>query len=269
MEKDLVAKIVEIENKFAILKPYLEKHHEFRGLINIQSKICRKPEILFIGINPGQGAFIKMNYQKKDVKFPNGLLSNPFHFDNLDLDWLKFDNARKEGAWFEKNKNVNNPFPKKMLDILFNIYEGKFGKIDFKNIKIQENFINEIANKIVYTNICPIATKDENELKKIYKKLFKEEKLNNHWNDGTIKNFFRQKTIDLILELQPKLIVCIGFSVYKDLFLAETSKKEKVFYTKSSFKRQNLEYSFPTVTFSRKGAWNIKEISKLIMETRI
>lgn len=269
MNKDIIEKTIKIENKFLPLKEYLENYSDYKGMINIQSKISFQPSILFLGINPGEGAFNELNQNQEkinlgEIRFPNRLLSNEKYFKSLDLDWFKENNA-KYGKWFEKGK-TKNTFPKQMIDILYNISENSLGrKINLAVDEDKKLFVDEIANKIVYTNICPIATKSTKELKIIYRKLAKEPDLKNYWN-GTVQNFFRQRTIDLILELQPKLIVCVGSSVYKDLFLKDTSKKEKVFSSSEIIKRKDNQYKIEVVTFSRKGTWSIKKISDLVIK---
>lgn len=267
---DLINKIIEVEEKFNPVITVLEEKSKekdfnyrklYKGIISIQSKISFQPEILFLGINPGEGAFIQKNYKEGNTfYYPKELVSQN---KKLELNWLQDDNAR-QGKWY--NGKVKNLFPKQMIDILFYISQNKFKKdlnlFDEDNRRL---FITEIADKIVYTNLCPIATKSTKELKTIYKKLSDEESLKNHWN-GTVQNFFRQRTIDLILALQPKLIVCVGNSVYKDLFLKDTSKKDKVFSTISVLKREGSEYPFKTIVFSRKGTWDTKKISELIIK---
>jgi hypothetical protein len=273
MNQDLVEKIINIEAKYYPLIEVLEEKQEqnsyryrelYKGIISIQSKISFQPEILFIGINPGEGAFLEKNHKSGNTfYFPKELLTKN---TSLELNWFKDNNARY-GKWFDENAKTKNSFPKQMIDILLNFSEKKLGKrIDLKNEYERNLFINEIANKIVYTNICPIATKSTKELKIIYKKLAEENTLKNHWN-GTVQNFFRQRAIDLILELQPKLIVCVGNSAYKELFLKNTSNKEKVFSSTESV-RKNNDQKFKVVTFSRKGAWDIKKISELLKNER-
>jgi hypothetical protein len=267
MEKNLVEKLIKIESKFlkvidileekGILEKDLKYQKLYKGFISIQSKIIKNPRILFLGINPGEGAFNQKNFKLKTTHFfPKDLFS-----EKTNLNWLKYDNAREKGEWFETNKKIKNKFPKQFLDILFNVY----GKTEFKNIESQKRFIDEITDKIVYTNICPIATKNEFELKKIYTKLSKEKDLKKHWN-GTVENFFKQRTIDLILLLQPKLIVCAGKSVYKSLFSSKPLKNESAFLSTEIIKRQDKIYPVEVITFSRKGAWDTKKISKLIIE---
>lgn len=267
---ELIGKIISIEEKYnpiieileeKKIEKFLKYRNLYKGIISIQSKISYQPEILFIGINPGEGAFVQKNYKEGNTfYFPKELLNKKI---KLDLDWFKDNNAR-HGKWFDENAKTKNSFPKQMIEILLNFSEKKLGKrINLKSEEEINLFINQVANKIVYTNICPIATKSTKELKSIYKKLSKEEILKNHWN-GTVQNFFRQRTIDLILELQPKHIVCVGSSVYKDLFLKDTSKKDKVFLSFEVIKRKDNQHKFEVVTFSRKGAWNIKKISELL-----
>ncbi len=273
MNQDLVEKIINIEAKYYPLIEVLEEKQEqnsyryrelYKGIISIQSKISFQPEILFIGINPGEGAFLEKNHKNGNTfYFPKELLTKN---TSLELNWFKDNNARY-GKWFDENAKTKNSFPKQMIDILLGFSEKKLGKrIDLKNEDERNLFINEIANKIVYTNICPIATKSTKELKIIYKKLAEENTLKNHWN-GTVQNFFRQRAIDLILELQPKLIVCVGNSAYKELFFKNTSNKEKVFSSTESV-RKNNDQKFKVVTFSRKGAWDIKKISELLKNER-
>ena len=267
--KDLTDRIIEIEEKFNSIIPVLEEknnkegfkyRHLYKGIISIQSKISFQPEILFLGINPGEGAFIQKNYKEGNTfYYPKELVDSD---KKLELNWLQDNNAR-QGKWY--HGKVKNTFPKQMIDILHYTSKVKCKKeINLSDEEDRKLFIREIADKIVYTNLSPIATKSAKELKIIYNKLSKEDSLKDHWN-GTVQNFFRQRTIDLILALQPKLIVCVGNSVYKDLFLKDTAKKDKVFSTTGILKRAGQEHFFKTVVFSRKGTWDTKRISELIL----
>ena len=82
---ELIDKIITIEERFKEIVKVLEEkelvkdfsyRELYKGVISIQSKITFEPEILFIGINPGCGAFTKKNYKTgKTYYFPKELIS--------------------------------------------------------------------------------------------------------------------------------------------------------------------------------------------------
>jgi hypothetical protein len=286
MKNKTIENIQNLEKQYFPIKEILENSEKYKGLykglISIQSKIANNPDILFLGINPGEGAYIEINQKSKKNKFPERLISNNDYLSSIELDWLKKGVSRGEKIkgnwfayeWYERDKKINNSFPSRMIDLLYFLGESKLGKgLDSKSEIFTKKFNEEITDKIVYTNINPIATKSTTELEKIITLLSKEESLKNHWKPdkqnritkSIVKNFFRQRTFDLINILKPKVIVCLGNTVYSELTYRKIGNKSKVFTSK--YNVRNIEYNM--VTFSRSGTWSplLKEVSIQINNT--
>lgn len=288
MKNQTIENIQNIEKKYLPIKKIIENSNEYKdlykGIISIQSKIVDNPDILFLGINPGEGAYLEMNPKpdKYKVKYPEKLILNNDYLSNIELDWLKKGVSRGEKIkgdwfayeWYERTENVNNSFPSKMIDLLYFLGESKIGKdIDIKSEQFTQELNEKIINKIVYTNVNPISTKSTVELEKIITLLSKEKNLKNHWSyskqnkitKSIVKNFFRQRTFDLINILKPKVIVCLGNTVYSELTYRKAGNKSKVFTSKYNIK----DHEYDMVTFSRSGTWSslLKEISIQINNT--
>ena len=61
MNKNLIGELIQIENRYLPIIQILENKSEYkelyRGFMTFQSEINSNPDILFLGINPGDGAF--------------------------------------------------------------------------------------------------------------------------------------------------------------------------------------------------------------------
>ena len=64
MTEKLITRIIEHEKRYLKIKEVLENSSEYKdlykGMITIESKVIERPDILFVGINPGQGAYISL-----------------------------------------------------------------------------------------------------------------------------------------------------------------------------------------------------------------
>lgn len=262
---ELEKKYTPIYNLFINKTSFKDIPNSYRGFISCNNKPIYNPKILFIGINPGQGAFLEKNSNKniENLKFP----IKTFSINSVkQLDWLKCSNSRIGKRWFIRNGEVNNSFVRNMVDFLFEYYQIEDGKDE--NYYLQ--FEQKINSEIFYWNINPIATKNVDGLKEINKFIAsKNISFNNELLDSHIKvtNFFRQRTIDLILELNPEKIVCLGLQSFKELTFKVPNNNEN--HTKLKL-RVNSEKEFEIFYFSRKGNWNnsIKEIGKLLRKTK-
>lgn len=279
MEK-IIKNLIEIENRYLPILEILEEKSIYKGLykgfITIQSKLNYNPEILFLGINPGDGAFVEAVNEKKGL--PKRILSNT---DYYSLDWLKKGTCRAESKekkwvkynWFEKTKKINNSFPVRMIELLESFAKKTNINKPFNEKELVDVIENEIQNKIVYTNICPIATTSIKELNQILNLLSKEKDIdriigsNVKTTPSILKNFFRQRTIDLINEINPKVIVLLGYTAYQDLTLLNDYKGEKVIKRQIKL-RKNDQTKYKIISFSRQGNWSplIDNITKAIIE---
>lgn len=287
MNKNLIGELIQIENRYLPIIQILENKSEYkelyRGFMTFQSEINSNPDILFLGINPGDGAFNENNNKKssKEIVFPKRIISDAAYLKDLKLDWFKKGVSRGEFIqkkwfaydWFENKEKINNSFPARMIDLLYS-YTAKL----HPDKKSQRNVIvkiieNEIQNKIVYTNICPIATKSIKDLNGIINKLSKEkgiEKIigsNDKASPSALKNFFRQRTIDFINEINPKVIVLLGHTAYQDLTLFNDYKGKKMIKNQIQL-RKNDPTKYKIISFSRQGNWSplIDNITTAIIE---
>lgn len=285
MNNKLIDELVKIENRYLPIIHILEKNSAYtniyKGLITFQSKINFNPDILFLGINPGEGAFRELNPKietVKEIKFPKRILQNS---KSMRLDWFKKGNARgelnkgkwKAYDWFENTEKINNSFPSRMISILFSYAE----KLHEEKKPSKEELIsiieNDIDNKIVYTNIYPIATESIKELKEIFILLSKEKNIaeiigtQEKVTPSIVKNFFRQRIIDSIKAINPKTIVLLGHSAYQDLTLLNDYKGKKIFKNEVKL-RTNDQNKFKTISFTRQGNWSslIDDITTAIIE---
>jgi len=263
----------EIEEKYLPLIELLEEksflktiENEYKGFITALNPLISNPKILFIGINPGPGAYYEKN--KKDEKkiYPKTLFS-----DNIinQIDWLKDGNSRgetikkswKSYKWYDRNKKVNNVFVKRLVEFLFTYYNIN-DKSDYDKIE------NRINSDIFYYNLYPISTKTTEELNFILKKIVSRQiSLNGKEiiNIKDLKNFFRQRTIDLIQNIKPEIIICLGNQAFKDLTSTDPNINLKDTLKRYDIKfRKNDEKKYPVYIVSRNGNWEekIKRLGK-------
>ena len=276
MDKNLIKELTRIENRYLPIIQILENNSEYKdlykGFITFQSELNYNPDILFLGINPGDGAFNEINNKNKfpeKIRFPKRIISDPEYLKDLKLDWFKKGNARGEFIkkkwyaydWFENAKKINNSFPARMIELLYSYTEKLHPDKKTQKNDITDIIENDIQNKIAYINIYPIATKSTKELNEIINKLSKDKNIgsiignNGYITPISLKNFFRQRTIDFINEINPKVIVLLGHTAYQDLTMQNDHKGKKVIQKKITF-RKNDTTKYNVISFSRQGNWS-------------
>jgi hypothetical protein len=288
MDTNLINKLTGIKNRYSDIIQILENNSEnskykkiYKGFMTFQSEVNPNPDILFLGINPGYGAFNEENNFSKEIIFPKRIISDANYIKELKLDWFKKGVSRGEFIkkkwfaydWFENSKKINNSFPARMIDLLFSYTEKLHPDKKSKRNEIKEIIENDIQYKIVYTNINPIATKSIKELNDIINKLSKEKDIekiigcNDKATPNDIKNFFRQRTIDFINEINPKVIVLLGHTAYQNLTLLNDYKGKKVIKNHIQL-RKNDPTKYKIISFSRQGNWStlIDNITTAIIE---
>lgn len=276
MKENLIKELTRIENRYLPIIQILENNSEYndlyKGFITFQSELNYNPDILFLGINPGDGAFSEINNKKKfpeKIRFPKRIISDPAYLKDLKLDWFKKGNARGEFIekkwyaydWFENAKKINNSFPARMIELLYSYTEKLHPDKKTQKKDITDIIENDIQNKIAYINIYPIATKSIKELNEIINKLSKDKNIgsiignNGYITPISLKNFFRQRTIDFINEINPKVIVLLGHTAYQVLTMQNDHKGKKVIQKKITF-RKNDTTKYNVISFSRQGNWS-------------
>lgn len=273
-ENELFAAYCKIEAEIIPIMEFLEanKNKEeykdlYKGFITLQSPLLFNPEILFIGINSGEGAFIEnQNNGVKDtirIFKPN---------EQIEFDLYKHGNARcekKKGKWirgykwFERKQGINNQFAANMINVLYEI-----AALKYPNKKIEENqepfWFEDFGKKVMFTNLYPIATKNIDALKKINTLLLSVEGLKPLWakseqKDWAVRCYFVMKTRELVKLVQPKIVVCLGLTVYNDFMFKQEKNKEIT---------EGELFGIPVIGFSRSGNWGklIPKIAKKIQE---
>lgn len=281
-----------IENKIIPIKNLLEEKKDltsykgyYKGIITLQSPIINNPEILFIGINPGPGAYNELNQgpNKESNYTPLRMFNeNKQHFERLS--WFEKGNARghfesknnwKSYEWYQRDKKINNTFPKNMIDLLYEVARLKYPEtshsIDHKAIPF---WFEDFGQQIMATNLYPVITKNTQDLKKIHGLLAKEESLKSYWEkilqkgekntEWVVRRYFISLIDELILLTKPRIIVCLGLTALND-FTYSHYKGDLVVTHKSLG-----ELNIPIIGFSRKGQWSsrISEIAKVIVENQ-
>ncbi|WP_370861165.1 hypothetical protein [Parabacteroides faecis] len=271
----LLDKCKKIEEDYSIIIDYLEekRYREYRGFQTFNSAIIPNPEILFIGINSGPGAYNEVNRGKCDIIYPNKLAGS------LEmLDWYKPGNARGYSIakrwipvdWYRRDvKKVNNIFVRNMINLLYET-AGRLSpdwimKSDSSTLPL---WYNGWGEKIMFMNLYPIATESAKDLYVILNRMVKENHLVSCWEgiDGRMDNwkirrFFIHHVNQTIRLLKPKCIVCLGMSAYND-FMVKSEKRQLVKEEKTIG-----DTTYSVIGFSRKGAWGarVKDISRLIV----
>jgi len=283
--KTLFDKYLEIEKELYPIKDFLEHNKnnskyksKYKGFITQLGPVIYQPDILFIGINPGQGAFIE-NF-KNGIKEPPVKMFNPNQ--NIELDWFKDGNARadknkkvfKAFKWYEKNKRINNIFVAKMIDLLYSIAEERYSENTDNNQ--EPNWYKSFGQKIMVTNLYPIATKNTKDLMAIFDSLSQEKELKNYWikslgnkkriNNWIVRKYFIKRVYEIVNLTLPKIIVCIGMTSYNDFTFSPPRKKNKTNNEKIKINTEIKNVNCPIIGFSRKGNWSklIPEIAKEI-----
>jgi hypothetical protein len=249
----------------------------YKGITTLLGPLVYKPEILFMGINPGAGAYIEENIDNPSKNItPLRMIGKDESCLN-ELDWFKKGNARAgivngdwhAYEWYQRDKKTNNSFPKMMIDLLYEIarlkypqeYKDKGYNNDYKPFWY-ENF----GQKIMYTNLYPIATRDTDYLNTILNSLAGKPEFEGYWGDVESPNnldvrmFFVKIIEELVALVQPKLIVCMGKSAFEDFTYKSYSGKKKL------YKRTKL--NIPVIGFSRQGNWSglLTELAKMIVK---
>lgn len=288
----LIEAYSKIEEHILPIVEFLEQHKNekaysglYKGIVTLNSPLIYCPEILFVGINAGEGAYIVKN-QKEDAynETPLRMIGGDQRcFD--ELNWFEVGNARgsldKNGRWqnykwFQRDKKVNNPFTKNMIDLLYEIAKLRYPQ-EYQAQKYDNYtppfWTEGFGKSLMYTNLYPIATKDTAHLKKIHAQLSREKELQNYWkqirkedekiDEWTVRRFFILRTYELIDLIKPKMIVFMGLSAYNDFsYNVQRGTIISTLITRNDRK-------IPTIAFSRKGNWSsrIPQIaSKIVKE---
>ncbi|HZL08351.1 MAG TPA: hypothetical protein VFC65_00020 [Prolixibacteraceae bacterium] len=293
MEEALLRqKYREIEDRIVPIVDFLEFKKDFneykglyKGIITLQSPLVFKPEILFIGINSGPGAYNELNQNNSsNNKTPLRMIGKDKMCFN-ELNWFQYGNAMgginergnwEKFHWYQRNKKINNPFTRNMIDILYEIARLKFSE-EYKKNNYDNNklpfWYEDFGKSIMCTNLYPIATTDVTDLNKIHSTLAHEKELQKFWeesrgndkhiNEWVIRKYFLKRVDELIHLVQPKVIVFMGISAFND-FMGRYRRHGK---DKGPIQTDILtlgDNKIPIIGFKRAWGWNSRSrISKI------
>lgn len=275
---EIIDKYIEIEKKLIPIKDLLlskidnEKYQRlFKGFITENGPIINSPDILFIGINPGAGAYISANNSDKTneliypVKLTTGKNNELFLFEKNNAYGGVYNKKWNSFEWYQRDKKVNNVFTKRMIDLIDNFARLQY-PLQYEQSPWNNNeppfWYNDISKQLMYINLYPIATTNTSDLHKIFNLLCKDKDILAHFGVKSITNWkLRLEFISIVDEfiklVSPKVIVCLGNQAFNDFNY--TRMKDKTFFAE--------KYNIPVVGFTRRGNWSplIPKVSELIV----
>jgi hypothetical protein len=275
----MINKYKEIEKTLFPIKDFLlekkeEKNYKelFKGFITQNGPVINSPDILFIGINPGEGAFTSTNNNNKgnDIIYPVRLTDNEhtelFLFERNNAYGGKYNSKWQSFEWYQRDKKINNIFTKRMIDLLDNIALLRYPE-DYKQFPSNNDeppfWYEMLGKQLMYINLYPIASKDTSDLNKLFNLLCKENEILKNLGLKTVKNWelglhFIKAVDKLVKLISPKVIVCLGTQAFND-FTFTTEKRKRIQIAE--------KHNIPVIGFSRKGNWSIliPKISDLIV----
>lgn len=231
------------------------KEYGFKGIEASPSPLIYQPNILFLGYNPAGGR--DWWQLKKNLPLVPHLAEEEIMFFR--------ENTARKGKWFELDKPVHNPFPCKIIHLLYElaslVYPGqRNGKGTNQKPHWAEN-METSPMSMMYLNLYPIATSNGNALISLCKKLCQEKEIpagcqKSEWE---VRRYMIHIMHQMVKLLDPKVVVCMGAQTFHD-------------YTCTSREKHSIHdilttENYPKVIgFSRRGAWdgNIPRIAKEI-----
>ena len=195
---------------FEQIKPYLDDMRDnwhlypyYRGWADIDSPIIFKPDILFIGINRGDGRFRSWNWNKKKINY-----SLPPDYPTpwrSHLHYTEKGTARNNEWW--DNSPLRNMFPYTICELLVRVYRN-FNEYAFSYPRKELTSVFE--SKVMATNVYTMVTSEASELRHLMKDYHKNTGIN-------IKQLCKKRLKELIKLTQPKVVVLLGKTVEKDI----------------------------------------------------
>lgn len=237
-------------------KIYRNKY-QYKGFELSPSPIIFQPKILFLGYNPAGGRDWKI-LQSKEYK--------PLepHLEECEPTFFRRNSARN-GEWYELNKQVKSSFPRKMVDLLYNLAALIYPERNNERYTNQKPFwakdLYDGPMSLMFLNLYPIATPSGKDLIKLCNKLRKENNVPEEWkaNEWEVRKYMIRIMYKIVKLLHPQLIVCLGSQTFHD-YTYTTREKHSL--------NEILVYSSQIIGFSRKGAWenNLDNIVHAIYE---
>lgn len=195
---------------FARVKPYLDDmrnswklYPDYKGWADIDSPIFLNPDILFVGINRGDGRFRSWNWNKdeKDFSLPPDY-PTPWRSQ---LQYTKNGTARIDEWW--DNSPQRNLFPHTMCELLVRVYRH-FS--DYKYPFPRKDLTPVFESRVMATNVYPMVTSKDAQLRRLMQAYQKNTGVN-------IKQLCKYRLRSIIELTEPKVVVLLGKSVERDI----------------------------------------------------
>lgn len=236
-ENAVIGNFVEYQNKFfSIIEKLKEgtrdgRFKDWKGFITINGPVVFKPELLFVGINPGPGLYNETNCNDNGNRVPFRILNDerscyreesafplrkPIYRSDgktIALDWFIKNNYRDESAWYELKTKPGNRFVENMIKIICKVAKG-LGKGEFKR-GMKPEWYDTFGKQIMFLNVCPLATDNLAQLNQLKKELGIDE-----WKDIVMP--IRSLVKDRI---KPKAIVFAGVGAYNNFMWEDKGNK--------------------------------------------
>lgn len=226
----------------------------WRGFITINSPIKENPDILFIGINPGDG----LSKEQGRVAFRTTQMYSdnfPFDRDGLSVENLKCradgsieldlftDGNYDDGIWY--NCRCKNSYIRNLLKIISKVAEYNTGEHFSKGIK--PKWYDRLGKRIMVLNINPIVTKDVADLKTLMKAI----------NVDNWQEIIHPLRILVRDSIKPKTIVFMGIEAYND-------------FIRNNERESGTIFGIPYITVNRGYGWGstayLESIAKKIAD---
>ena len=206
MSKDMVNILNDMQSNY-------NQYPDYLGWLDLNSPIIENPDILFIGINPGPGRFVQWNWDNWDDN--KKCLIDPLkkkipeEYPTLwrsDIEWLKPNNARKDGEWWDSNKKKFNHYPYYMCELLVRIYRHEYPYPSFSRKDLTTIF----EKKVMVTNLYPLSTFDIRGLNNLIQQYSNKTHLD-------VRDICCSHTTRLIELVKPNCVVLLGDTIQEEL----------------------------------------------------
>jgi hypothetical protein len=231
---------------------------EYRGFDASPNNLIYKPKVLFLGYNPAGGKdWWRFDHQPHLFLWPH-LNEDTFFF-------FKDNSARKDGKWYELDKNVNNEFPSQIIDLMYDLATLAYpNRSNEKRTNKEPFWVADFKKSIMFMNLYPVATKDGKAMVSLFRKICKENNTLAHCeqDEWHLRMFFIGIMHQMIKLIDPKLIVCMGSQTFHD-YTYSPRETHSLYEILTDSRYDNL-IGFPRLT--NEGSWdkNIPNIAKEI-----
>jgi len=197
----------------------------YKGFQTLQGHLVKKPLVLFIGLNPGQGRYNTNN--KNESEFPE-----PLKGPRSNLFCYKRNSLRKDnGLWFDKTKpyQEHNTYVRKFVKLMDSLADelglkdleiaGMKGSDEVPNGWMWSEWIQDM---VMCTNLFPFSTTNESDLNKLLREMRNSPNAPDHQYKGKrlweFENAVFVKPMKQLIQLvEPRVVVCLSKKVFHNL----------------------------------------------------